>query len=126
MRNPPVILVVEDDTDLRTFWRTALRLAGFDVREAQDGMEALAMIDGQPPDLVVLDLGLPKLSGASVRQEMAAQVITRHIPVVIVTGSFEDLSYLDVPCVLRKPVSADQLVEAVRRCLPAGASGTGA
>jgi DNA-binding response OmpR family regulator len=124
---PRVILVVEDDTPVRGYWRTALTLAGFDVLEAQDGIQALRILEQYLPDLVVLDLGLPKLSGVSVRQEIAAQVVTRYIPVVVVTGSTEqDLTYLDVPCVLRKPVSSDQLVGAVRTWLPSGASGLGA
>ncbi len=123
LSNQRIILVVEDDDGLRRFWRSALRLEGFEVLEARDGMEALTIIDHRVPHLVVLDLGLPKLSGRMVRQELAAQAATRNIPILIVTGSTEDLDYLHVHCVLRKPVSVDQLVEAIVKCLHSGAPG---
>jgi DNA-binding response OmpR family regulator len=105
MGKPPLILVVEDDAILRSLWRIALKLEAFDVREAGDGIDALRMLAEQRPDLVVLDLGLPLLSGVSVCQEIAAQTLTRQIPVVIVTASTEDLSSLDLSCILRKPIT---------------------
>ena len=120
------ILVVEDDADLRRLFRMALSLAGFQVEEAADGIEALHMIENRAPDLVVLDLMLRALDGMSVQQELAAHVITRDIPVVIVTGSNLDVTGVNVSCVLRKPVMPDQLVKTVRHCLVRGVSGAGA
>jgi two-component system response regulator MprA len=116
------ILIVEDDADLRRLFRTALAIHGYDVEEAGDGLEALRLIENEPPDLVVLDLMLRALDGVSVQQELAARTLTSHIPVVIVTGSDLDLSSLEVACVLRKPVMPDELVATVRRCLRAGAA----
>jgi CheY-like chemotaxis protein len=118
-----VILIVDDDVALRTMWKTGLRFEGFDVIEAGDGLEALRVIDGHLPALVLLDLGLPELDGASVRQEIAAQAVCRDIPIVIVTGATGDLSHLDVPCILRKPVGVEQLIRTVHRYLRAGAAG---
>jgi two-component system phosphate regulon response regulator PhoB len=118
-------LVVEDDHDLRRMFRTALTLAGFVASEASDGHHALALIDSDPPDLVVLDLMLPTISGIAVQQEIAAQAYTRHIPIIIVTGSAMNLDHLNVPCVLRKPVTPDELIESVRKCLAEGAPGAG-
>lgn len=112
-----MILIVEDDGGLRRMYRTALTIAGFDVTEAADAPDALRLLEESPPDLVVLDLGLPTMSGVSVRQEIGAHALTREIPVVVVTGSTADLSTLNVPCILRKPVSPDELIEAVERCL---------
>ena len=120
---PENILVVEDDADLRRMFRTALTLAGFEVEEAADGLDALKRIELRRPDLLVLDLGLPTLSGVVVRQEIAAHAYTRHIPVVVVTGRAERLDYLDVACVLRKPIEPDDLVRSVKSCLAAGAPG---
>lgn len=117
------ILIVDDDADLRRLFRTALSLAGYDVDEAGDGMEALRRIDYSPPDLVILDLILPGVSGVVVHQEIAAQAITRQIPVVVITGSGFASDDLDVACFLRKPVSPDRLVDAVRSCLASGARG---
>ena len=117
------ILIVEDDEDLRHLFRTALALAGYDVIEAGDGLEALRWIDHSPPDLVILDLLLPRISGLVVQQDIAAQAVTRQIPIVVVTGSTLAAEDFDVACFLRKPVSPDQLITTVRSCLTAGVKG---
>lgn len=113
------ILVVEDDADLRGMFRAALALAGFDVRDAADGWEALRRVDIALPDLIVLDLGLPGVNGQGVLAELSAQAHTRAIPVVVVTASSDPLQGFQVDCVLRKPVDPDELLRAVRRCLAA-------
>jgi two-component system response regulator MprA len=112
-----VVLIVEDDDDLRRMLRTALMIGGFTVDEASDGAAALYRIHNQPPDLIVLDLSLPTVSGLIVHQEVAAHAHTRQIPVVIVTGSDMNLDHLQVACVLRKPVDPERLVSTVRECL---------
>lgn len=114
------ILIVEDDSALRRMYRTALGFAGFDIIEAEDGISALRSLDQYPVDVVVLDLMLPTLSGLAVQQEIAAHAHTRNTQVVIVTGSTMSLDHVDVSCVLRKPISPDRLIDAVRDCLPNG------
>jgi len=98
-------------------FRTALSIEGLAVEEAGDGVAALHRLHNDPPDLIVLDLSLPTVSGLIVHQEITAHAHTRHIPVVIVTGSSMDLAHLGVPCVLRKPVTPEKLVDVVRNCL---------
>jgi CheY-like chemotaxis protein len=120
------ILIVDDDADLRRLFRMTLTVAGYDVQEASDGIEALQLVDNNPPDLVVLDLMLRALDGISVQQELAARAYTRHIPVVIVTGSSLDPTGLNVACVLRKPVMPDELIKTVATCLASGVPGAGA
>ena len=123
MARKQTVLVVEDDEDLRRLFRTALTLAGYDVEEAGDGLEALKKIDIAPPSLVVLDLMLPQISGFVVHQEIAAHVLTRQIPVVIITGSSAALDQTGAACVLRKPISPEQLVSTVESCLGSGSRG---
>jgi CheY-like chemotaxis protein len=113
------VLIVEDDTELRRMYRAALTFAGYDVQEAGDGFEALRRLDWSPPNLVVLDLMLPAVSGHIVRQEIADGAMTRHIPIIVVTGSEDELTDLEVSSLLRKPVSPDRLIEAVQRALAA-------
>jgi twitching motility two-component system response regulator PilH len=115
------VLVIEDHDDLRSFFCVALTIAGYDVAQAGDGVQAIQQLEGHPPDLVVLDLRLPMFNGVEVRQDLAANVLTRDIPVVVVSGSPEDLGDLKVDCLLKKPVTAETLVAAVQRCLAAGA-----
>jgi DNA-binding response OmpR family regulator len=116
------ILVVEDDADLRRWFRTILAMSGYDVEEAGDGIDALHLIDNQLPDLIVLDLVLRALDGVSVQQELASRAITRQIPIVIVTGSSINTAGLDVACVLHKPVMPDELVRTVKQCLASGSA----
>ena len=118
------ILIVEDDIDLRRMFRTALALAGYDTEEAADGLSALHRIDQRRPTAIVLDLGLPKVSGYVVLEDLVAQGHARNIPVIIVTA----LSGVEPPggaaCLLRKPVTPGRLVDTVRECILAvGASG---
>jgi DNA-binding response OmpR family regulator len=116
------ILIVEDDADLRRMFRTALTLAGYRVMEASNGLEALRVLDADPLRAVVLDLGLPIMSGQAVRQEIAAHAHTRDIPVIVVTGQPGDHQELDVACVLRKPISPERLLKTVKTCIAAGGS----
>jgi two-component system phosphate regulon response regulator PhoB len=118
---PQTILIVEDDRALRYMYRTALTLAGYLVREAGDGYDALRQIGESPPDLVVLDLMLPTVSGLAVQQEIAAQVVTRNIPSVIVTGSPLPVDEESVACLLRKPILPETLVATVAKCIQGGA-----
>jgi CheY-like chemotaxis protein len=117
MQPRTTILVVEDSVDLRHLFVTVLSRQGFQVLEARDGFEALSILAAQTPDLVMLDLGLPVISGREVRELVAANAGTRNIPVVVVTGDDDALTDLKGDCVLRKPVMPDQLVSTVRRCL---------
>jgi CheY-like chemotaxis protein len=119
---PKRILIVEDNVELRRMFRTVLSMAGYDVEEAGDGVEALQLVENRLPDLIVLDLVLRALDGVSVQQELAARAVTRNIPIVVVTGSTIDTTSLDVACVLRKPVMPDDLVKTVGTCLASGAA----
>jgi DNA-binding response OmpR family regulator len=111
------VLIVEDDGDLRHLYGSWLALAGFRVQTATDGISALQHVDADPPDLLLLDLGLPLLRGEHVANELAAQAHTRAIPVVVVTGQPSALAPAAAACVLRKPVEHDELIDTVRRCL---------
>jgi CheY-like chemotaxis protein len=117
------ILIVEDNDDLRRMFRIVLHFADFAVLEAGDGLTALQILDTEPPpSLVVLDLGLPVVSGRMVRDELLAHAHLRDIPVVVVTGLPGDHTELHAQCVVHKPVDPDHLVRTVRSCLIAGAT----
>ena len=111
------ILIVEDDPGLRYVYRAALSVSGYDVICAGDGIEALYQLDADLPDLVVLDLALPRLSGRDVQREISANPRYRHIPILVVTGDPGDLVESANLCILRKPVDLAALSDAVDRCL---------
>jgi CheY-like chemotaxis protein len=111
------ILLIEDDEQLRRLLSLALCLAGFVTREARDGLEALAILESSRFDGVVVDLALPYLDGVSVLQEIATHAWAKSVAVVVVTGSDMPLEHVRHNCVLRKPVTTDQVVDTVKRCL---------
>jgi DNA-binding response OmpR family regulator len=114
----PVVLVVEDDAPLREFYRTTLRHADFRVVAVEDGLDALTWIEQHTPDIIVLDLALLRVSGRDVQRELRAHAETRDIPIVVVTGDdTSDLNRRELACVLQKPVTGEELVETVDRCL---------
>ena len=117
-RRSGTILIVEDDPTLRTFYRSALMLAGFWVVTASDGIEALQKVEGYEPSAVVLDLGLPRMGGADVGRELAARQTSSPIPIIIVTGlDTRGLDERQFARILRKPISADTLIRAVEEAV---------
>src|SRR5919197_3175689 len=77
------VLVVEDDSEIADVVRWTLRQEGHDVRSAEDGVEALEMAESFVPDLVILDLGLPKLDGVEVCRRLRAE---SDAPILILTA----------------------------------------
>jgi DNA-binding response OmpR family regulator len=79
----PTVLVVEDERDIREVLRRYLERAGLSVLTTGTGAEAIRLLTSAPPDLVVLDLGLPDIDGAEVLREITA---TGHPPVIVLTA----------------------------------------
>jgi len=108
------VLVVEDDPAIRELYRAALVAARYEVVIATDGLSALTLIDRQLPDVIVLDLGLPRVTGWDVYRDLRARPETEALPVIIATGSEpRDIREEDVAAFLRKPVDPDALASAV-------------
>src|SRR3712207_1602771 len=84
-QSPPAVFVVDDDPAVVAAVSRALDAAGYRVRAALDGADALTMIMDEPPDLVLLDLAMPGIGGADVIAELRANGLG-VIPVVAVTG----------------------------------------
>jgi two-component system alkaline phosphatase synthesis response regulator PhoP len=113
------ILVVDDEPQIAEIATDYLRLAGFDVVVANDGVRALEAVRGRSPDLVVLDLGLPKLDGLAV-----ARTIRREsdLPIIMLTARVEEddrLHGLEIGAddYITKPFSPRELVARVRAVL---------
>jgi len=80
---PPRVLVVEDDEDIADVLQRSLRLEGYEVRTAGDGEAALEQAHAFAPDLVVLDLGLPKLDGVDVARALRGE---GDVPILMLTA----------------------------------------
>lgn len=97
-----IVLVVEDDPALRTFYRTALKTAGYTVIGVEDGIDALRWVESETPSLVILDMVLPRLGGLDVQRELKSHAETRTIPIMVVSGiETRDLNSTDFACVMR-------------------------
>lgn len=118
---PLKILIVDDDEDLRLLACVALKKSGHDVSEAPGGAEALAMIERNPPDLLVLDLMMPPPDGIEVLRTLRSRPQTASLPVIILTAKGDEASTrlsFDVGATdfLSKPFTPPQLDARVRTC----------
>jgi putative two-component system response regulator len=89
---PPRVLIVEDDPGIRTLLQQVLRAEGCVVTVAADGEEGLARAAEWRPDLVLLDIEMPGLSGIDVCRRLKADPVTRLTPVLMMTGQYETYS----------------------------------
>jgi CheY-like chemotaxis protein len=80
------VLLVEDSKFLRIATERALSKAGYGVSIASDGEEALQLAKDQLPDIILLDMMLPKISGPAVLKALKENPATRHIPVIVLTS----------------------------------------
>jgi putative two-component system response regulator len=80
------VLVVDDEPSIRLLCSVNLKLAGYDVVEAEDGASAIARASEERPDLVLLDVMMPGLSGYDVVQQLVSDPRTRSLPVVFVSA----------------------------------------
>ena len=86
VNRPPRILMVEDDMTIATMYRHQLQQDGFDVELAMDGVTGLHQVQAAPPDLVLLDVRLPKLDGLEVLRRMAADPRLAGLPVLFLSN----------------------------------------
>ena len=122
------ILVVDDEPDLRTLANLALSQDGHVVVEASSGQEALALIDAAMPDLVLLDLVMPKQGGMEVLRILRSKPATAALPVIVLTGMDDESTTragfeFGATDFLTKPFSIPQLAARVRACLTRTGSG---
>jgi two-component system, OmpR family, phosphate regulon response regulator PhoB len=116
------ILIVEDEAALATLLEYNLEKEGFDVSLSADGEDALLRIEESPPDLVILDWLLPKVSGIEVCRRIRARPETRNLPIIMVTARAEEddrIRGLDTGAddYLTKPFSTNELIARVRAVL---------
>jgi CheY-like chemotaxis protein len=105
----PRVLVVDDEEIVRLVIARSLRLSGFDVFEARDGLEALARMPVAAPDLVLTDLNMPRCNGEMLCVEIKRRHATAGVPVVMMTGGPQDEAHmreLGFAAVLYKPLPA--------------------
>jgi len=134
-KTSPLILVVEDYDDAREMYVEYLTFTGFRVESATNGIEAIEMTERLLPDLVLMDLALPKLDGWEATRRLKSNTATAHIPVIALTGHAlaghaERAREAGCDSFITKPCVPDELVAEIARVLgttsPASAPGSSA
>lgn len=117
----PLIMIVEDDSSINALMALTLRVEDYEVMQARDGEQALKMLETQHPDLILLDMMMPKISGYEVAQTLQDNPATARIPIIFVTAkaAIEDrLRGLDLAVdYVCKPFAAPELLARVRVAL---------
>lgn len=113
-RESMLVLLVDDDEDVRILARKSLSRAGYTVISAESGPEALALLAGQTPDVLILDLNMPDMDGFEVLRRVRGNEATRSVPVVVLTAQGDEESArrsfeLGATDFLAKPFTPPQL-----------------
>ena len=116
------ILVVEDEESLLKLQSILLTIRGYTVEGAMDGQAALEAVETMNPDLILLDIMLPKIDGFEVCRQVKANEATRHIPVVMLTAkkSMEDRvmgKQAGADLYITKPYKSSMVIETIQRFL---------
>ena len=118
----PRVLIVDDYPDAREMYSEYLQYSGFDVVEAQNGMEALQRAVDDKPDIILMDLSLPVMDGWEATRRLKADKRTASIPVVALTGHAlagisDGAKKAGCDAFVTKPCLPDDLVKEIRRVL---------
>jgi len=120
----PKILAVDDQEHIVRLVQITLERVGYSVRTAPDGLQALQMVQAEPPDLIICDVMMPRMNGFEVVRRLRAEEGTKDIPIIMLTVRTGDTDVSDawgvgVDCYLSKPFDPSELVTFVQRLLPA-------
>jgi two-component system phosphate regulon response regulator PhoB len=126
------ILVVDDEMDIRIFISTLVETSGYKPLMAKDGEEGLKMVKEHKPDLVILDVMMPKESGLKLYREIKTDDNTKHIPVIMVSAvskktffhSYRELnryhgaSIAEPEAYIEKPPESEELISCISKFCP--------
>ena len=123
MSDKQLILVVDDDPDVRLFSVTVLEEHGYTPLEATNGEEGLEMIKEHKPDLIILDITMPVMNGAEMLAKMKEEPELKNIPVIMLTAeagkdNVMKIVQLGVKDYMVKPFKGEQLIERVTNIMP--------
>ena len=125
MAETKTILIVDDDTELSDGLRIVLERQGYRVLQARDGQQGKSLIYQQRPDLVILDMMMPRMGGYPVLEHFRDK--TDAPPIIMITANEGSrhkayAEYLGVKDYIRKPFAMERLLETVNKALTAGSA----
>jgi DNA-binding response OmpR family regulator len=124
------VLVAEDDPDIRNLIVYSLQFAGFDVMEATNGIEAVTIAQAEKPDIILLDVRMPKMSGYEACAELKSEAATESIPIVFLSARGQETEIkhgleLGAEEYIIKPFAPDELQRRVTGILERCGRGKG-
>ena len=116
------MLAVDDSLSARRSLAQFAQDAGFEVRTARDGLEAIEIITGKQPDIVLADLEMPRMNGLELTAHLRANPATRELPVIMITSRStekhrREAETMGVNVYLTKPFVEDELLEHIHKLL---------
>ena len=121
------LLLVEDNEDNRIIYTTVLRHLGYEVIEAQDGVQAVELARDVQPDLILMDISIPRLDGWEATRILRGDPRTRSIPIIALTAHAladdrERASEVGFSAYLAKPIEPRMVVAEIRRWIGEGST----
>ena len=116
----PLILLVDDTEDIRDIWRRALSKAGFRIVEAVDGEDGVQKTREFLPDLVVMDMTMPRLNGVEASRRLKADSLTAAVPIIVISADDDvkgEARAVGCDGFMLKPVRHPDLISNIRRLL---------
>jgi len=123
MKKQPLILLVDDDPDILEGMKAVLESRPYRIVTARDGHQCMAQVQEEPPDLIILDMLMPRMDGFAVIKELRSDPRYAGLPVVVLTTVIEDAAYrryeletgrrMDVQGYLEKPAPPEELLQKV-------------
>jgi len=127
MEKQPYVLIVDDDPDILSGIVTVLESQPYRLATARDGKKCIEMIAQEIPDLLILDLLMPRMDGWGVIREMRSEPRYANVPIMVLTTVIEDASRrryeletgmaMDVQEYLQKPIKPTELIQCVKELL---------
>jgi DNA-binding response OmpR family regulator len=124
---PAIILVADDEQDIRELVAYRLSRYGYTIIEARDGQEAFELAIDQAPDMAVLDVMMPRLNGFDLTDRLRHTPATQRLPILLMSASVQEVDIsrgfaAGADAYLTKPFTPDQLLTQVRDVLSRGAA----
>lgn len=121
--NSRIVLLVDDNEDCRIIYGSTLRHAGYTVHTATDGFQCIEQAASASPDLILLDIGMPRMDGMEALERLKTDPLTRGIPVVAVSARVNKDQHDAVleagfSEVLLKPITPAEILASVKRHVP--------
>ncbi|MEE4272786.1 MAG: response regulator [Thermoanaerobaculales bacterium] len=120
------ILIIDDEKDMRVYLEAVFRKAGYETETAADGDQGVWLAEAQQPDLITLDVLMPKKSGVKAYRSLRTSEKTAAIPIIVLTGLtrsddfFGDFGELRKPeAVVEKPIKREEFLETVKELIGA-------